>query len=72
MRQRIIAAAAMAATLTTGCSEIAAVATAPVTATVMTIGARVNDNGPSAAEFRQSSAWQADETLVRALAVISQ
>ena len=56
----------MTTALVTGCSEVAAVATAPVTATVMTVGAWVND-GPSTAEIRQSSDWLADEALVRAL-----
>lgn len=67
MRHRGIVAAAMAATLATGCSEMAAVATAPVTATVMTIGARLNDDGLSADELRQTSEWQADAALMRAL-----
>ena len=67
MRARRIAAAVMTAALVTGCSEIAAVATAPVTASVMTVGAWVNDDGPSTAEIQQSSHWLADEALVRAL-----
>lgn len=66
MTRHRITAVVMTAVLATGCSEIAAVATAPVTATVMTVGAWVND-GPSDTEIQQSSDWLADTALVQAL-----
>ena len=50
-----------------GCSDVAAVATAPVTLPVMAVSARLNDGGPSIEEQRQSPGWRADEALVRAL-----
>ena len=50
-----------------GCSNVAAVATAPVTLPVMAVSARLNDDGPSIEEQRRSPEWRADEALVRAL-----
>ena len=50
-----------------GCSDVAAVATAPLTLPVMAVSARLNDDGPSIEEQRRSPEWRADEALVRAL-----
>ena len=67
MRLGQIAAIALGAALTTGCSDVASVVTAPLTMPIMAIAARVNDGGPSIKELRKTSEWKAEEALMRAL-----